>query len=124
MKKISLDEANKLLKKKLDDNAYTAYIQKNEGKSISKLTFLKNLFIAVKVAEKASGIDHLKNKVESLKKFDLEYFNPKLQNLFYKEGLPDTLIDSINEHHKDTIEELKILEALIEEKSKDIYVEV
>jgi hypothetical protein len=123
MKKINLTEANKLLKKPYKDNVFSAFVHKSETKSINKLNFYKKLIVAIKTAEKASGIDNLKAKLKSLE-LDLEYYNPLNKSLYYKDGIPDILIDTVTDKHKELLEEYRLLNLVIQEKSNDVFIEV
>lgn len=123
MKKINLTEAYKLLKKPYKENAFSAYVLKNETKSVSKLNFYKNLIIAIKTAEKASGIDNLKIRIKTLE-LELEYYNPLNATLHYKDNIPATLIDSVKDKQKELLEELRLLNILIQEKCNDVFIEI
>ena len=123
-KTVTLKEAYNLLKKYSIDNAFAAYVTNTEKKSVGNLNFHRKLFLRVKSAERAVGIDKLKDRIDALIAFDLKYYNPAIANLYYKEEIPEIDKETVTIMNNEAKNTIKDMEAEITRLAEVTYIEL
>ena len=122
MKKISLKTAHNILNKNPNIDVYSSYLAGNLEKNLRKVENKAELLLAVKTAEKVSGILELREHLESIA-YELSFWDTGKRSLYYKEDIPKELAEEAKETYKKLVGEKSLIEDQIDALLDIVFIE-
>ena len=123
MKKIDLLTAYNILNKNKGLNAFSSHTLDRYLEDEKKLLDKKELFLAVKATERASGIDLIRDQIEALQ-FEIDFYDTGRKPMNYKDALPKKDLKRIKEIFKTAKDDREYLNERVKLIIKNVYVEV
>ena len=122
MKTITLKVAHNILNKNPKIDVYGSYLAGNLESNIRKVENKAELVLAVKAAEKASGILELREHLESLA-YELSFWDTAKRSLYYKENIPKEVAETAKDEYKKLVGERDLIQDQIEQLLEVVYLE-
>ena len=122
MKTITLKTAYNILNKNPKVDVYGSYLAGNLETNLRRVENKAELLLAVKAAEKASGVLELREHLESLA-YELSFWDTSKRSLYYKENIPKELAETAKDTYKKLVGEKELIKEQIDKLLEVVYIE-